>query len=87
MFQILSKAGKRKQNFQKFCQIINACRIELRVQEMTISEKLTIIRLINLGAKLRVARCSGNTTQSTSDLKLGKNVNIYYTLINGNHYQ
>ena len=36
---------KRKQNFQKFCQIITACRIELRVQEMTMNEKLTMIGL------------------------------------------
>ena len=39
------KTGKRKQNFQKFCQIITACHIELWVQEMTMNEKLTMIGL------------------------------------------
>ena len=38
---------KRKQNFQKFCQIITTCRIELRVQEMTMNEILTMIGLIS----------------------------------------
>ena len=39
------KAGKRKQNFQNFCQIITACRIELLVQEITWNKKLTMIGL------------------------------------------
>ena len=42
------KAGERKQNYQKIFpnnHIITACRIALRVQEMTMNEKLTMIGL------------------------------------------
>ena len=40
----MKKTGKRK-NFQKFYQIITACCIELRVQEITMNEKVTMIGL------------------------------------------
>ena len=55
------KAGKRKQNFQKFHQIITACRIKLRVQEMTINEKLTVIGLSKHSKVVLVLRYQGWT--------------------------
>ena len=41
------RQGRENKIFKKFCQIITACRIELRVQEMTMNKKLTMIGLIS----------------------------------------
>ena len=40
------RQGRENKIFKKFCQIITACRIELRVQEMTMNKKLTMIGLM-----------------------------------------
>ena len=59
------KARKRKQNFFPNNQIITACHIELRVQEMTMNEKLTMnglkISWQQKGLKIfcRSSNCSG----------------------------
>ena len=41
----MKNGREEKTNFQKFCQIIIACSIELQVHEMTMNEKLTMIGL------------------------------------------
>ena len=43
------KTGKRKQNFKILPnnQIITTCRIKLRVKEITMNEKLTMVGLIS----------------------------------------
>ena len=47
----MKKGREEKTKFSKFLpnnQIITACRIELRVQEMTMNEKLTMIGLTKI---------------------------------------
>ena len=39
------RQGRENKIIKKFSQIITACRIELRVQEMTMNKKLTMIGL------------------------------------------
>lgn len=41
----MKNGREEKTNFQKFCQTITACSIELEVHEMTMNEKLTMIGL------------------------------------------
>ena len=49
----MKKSREEKTTFSKILpnnQIITACRIELRVQEMTMNEKLTMIGLIHMSS-------------------------------------
>ena len=51
MYKLMKKGREEKTKFSKLLpnnQIIIACRIELRVQEMTMNEKLTMIGLTKI---------------------------------------